>query len=248
MKISIITVVYNGEAFLEDCIKSVIAQDYATIEYIVVDGGSKDGSLKIIDRYKEHISQFISERDNGMYDALNKGIRMATGEVIGVLHADDMFASSDVIRSVANCFISQNPDALYGNLNYVDPLNTHKIIRKWISKPYTNRRIFLGWMPAHPTFYAKKTLFEAFGNYSLNYDSAADYELMVRFLFKYHVKAVFLNKLIVNMRTGGMSNATLKHRYKGLVNDYKALVANKVPFAAITIVLKKLSKITQFVH
>ncbi|RYG20876.1 MAG: glycosyltransferase [Chitinophagaceae bacterium] len=248
MKISIITVVYNGEAFLEDCIKSVIGQDYKNTEYIVVDGGSTDGSLKIIDRYQDHIHQFVSEKDKGMYDALNKGIRMASGDVVGVLHADDLFASTDVISSIANCFLAQKPDALYGNLNYVDPLNTHKVIRKWISKPYPKNGIALGWMPAHPTFYVKRSLFEQLGNYSLNYDSAADYELMVRFLYKHHIKAVFLNKLIVNMRTGGMSNATLTHRYKGLVNDYKALVSNKVPLAIITVLLKKLSKVAQFVH
>ena len=173
---------------------------------------------------------------------------MATGDVVGVLHADDLFASPDVISTVANCFIVQKPDALYGNLNYVDPINTNKIIRKWISKPYTKRDIAFGWMPAHPTFYAKRSLFETFGNYSLDYDSAADYELMIRFLYKFNVKAVFLDKLIINMRTGGMSNATFKHRYKGLINDYKALVNNRIPFALLSIVLKKLSKITQFIH
>lgn len=248
MKISIITVVYNGEAFLADCIKSIIEQDYQNIEYIVVDGGSTDGSLKIIDQYKQHISLFVSEKDNGMYDALNKGIKMASGEVIGILNADDMLASNDVISAVAQCFISQDPDALYGNLNYIHPQNTGKNIRKWISKPFTKKDIIFGWMPAHPTFYVKKSIFEALGNYSLDYDSAADYELMVRFLYKYHIKAVFLNKLLVNMRTGGMSNASLKHRYSALVNDYKALKVNNVPFALIAIFFKKISKLKQFIH
>ncbi len=248
MKVSIITVVYNGEAFLEDCIQSVIAQDYANIEYIIIDGGSSDRSLKIIEKYKDDISHFISEKDNGMYDALNKGIKLATGDVVGILNADDVLASPDVINAIANSFISQNPDALYGNLNYVDPLNTNKIIRKWISKPYTKNAIQMGWMPAHPTFYVKRLLFETLGNYSLNYDSAADYELMVRFLYKYQINAIFLNKLIVNMRTGGMSNASLKHRYKALINDYRALIANRIPFALLTIFLKKISKIQQFIH
>lgn len=248
MKVSIITVVYNGETFLEDCIQSVIVQDYVNIEYIIIDGGSSDRSLKIIEQYKDYISHFISEKDNGMYDALNKGIDLATGDVVGILNADDMLASSDVISAVVSCFNNQNPDALYGNLNYVDPLNTNKIIRKWISKPYTRRGISLGWMPAHPTFYAKRLLFKTLGNYSLNYDSAADYELMVRFLYKYQINAIFLNKLIVNMRTGGMSNASLKHRYKALIYDYKALIANRVPFAVLTIFLKKISKIQQFLH
>lgn len=248
MTISIITVVYNGAAFLEHCIKSVIEQTYPNIEYIVVDGGSKDGSLDIIKQYRAHIAKFVSEKDHGMYDALNKGIKMATGEVIGILNADDMLASSDVIESVAQCFISQEPDGLYGNLNYIHPKNTAKIIRKWISKPFTKTDIVLGWMPAHPTFYVKRSLFEELGYYSLNFDSAADYELMIRFLYKYQINAVFLNKLIVNMRTGGMSNASLKHRYKALVNDYKALNENDVPFSVFAILFKKLSKIIQFVR
>ena len=248
MTISIITVVYNGEEFLSDCIQSVIAQTYPNIEYIIVDGGSNDGSLEIIKKYQNHITHFISEKDRGMYDALNKGIKMATGDVVGILNADDILASSDVIASIAQMFISENPDALYGNLNYVDPKKTAKIVRKWVAKPYTKKSIILGWMPAHPTFYAKRSLFEQLGYYSLDYGSAADYELMVRFLFKNDVKAVFLNKLIVNMRTGGMSNASLKQRYSAFINDYKALNANHMPFAALTILLKKISKIKQFIH
>ncbi len=248
MKISLITVVFNGKTFLADCIKSVIAQDYKDLEYIVIDGGSTDGSLSIIEQYKDNISQFVSEKDRGMYDALNKGIRMATGDVVGILNADDMLASSDVISAIANCFDSQKTDAVYGNLNYINPNHPEKIVRKWISKPFTKRSIRLGWMPAHPTFYARRSLFQKYGDYSLNYDSAADYELMIRFLYKFGIHAIFLNKLIVNMRTGGMSNASLHHRYRALINDYKALVINKVSFALITLALKKLSKVTQFVH
>lgn len=248
MKISIVTVVYNGEKFLEDCIKSVLSQTYPYIEYIVIDGGSNDGSLAILEKYKNHIAHFVSEKDQGMYDALNKGIKMATGDVVGILNSDDMLASPDVIELIASCFISQDPEILYGNLNYVSPGQTEKIIRKWISKPFTKRSIVLGWMPAHPTFYAKRSLFANLGYYSLSFDSAADYELMLRFLYRNDVKAVFLDKLIVKMRTGGMSNASLKHRYRAFVNDYKALKTNKVPFAFLTIMLKKISKITQFIH
>ncbi len=248
MKVSIITVVFNGGAYLEDCIQSVIDQKYTDIEYLVIDGGSTDGSLKIIEKYEEHIHHFISEKDKGMYDALNKGIKMATGDVVGILNADDMLASPDVIETIAHCFTTQNPDAVYGNLNYIHPQKKDKIIRKWIAKPYTKVGIILGWMPAHPTFYIKRHLFETYGNYSLNFDSAADYELMVRFLFKYNVKALFLNKLIVNMRTGGMSNSSIKNRYKALINDYNALRFNHVPFAVLTILFKKLGKLTQFIH
>jgi len=248
MKISLITVVYNGAAFLEDCIKSVLVQDYSNLEYIVIDGGSTDGSVEIISTYKANITHWLSEKDKGMYDALNKGIDLATGEVIGILNADDMLASPDIISHIAECFSNQNADALYGNLNYIHPLHTDKITRKWIAKPFTKKDIMLGWMPAHPTFYAKRKLFDIYGMYSLDYGSAGDYELMIRFLYKNAVKAVFLDKLIVNMRTGGMSNATLKQRYLGLINDYRALRNNKVPFRVLTVLLKKISKITQFIR
>lgn len=248
MTISIITVVYNGGKYLADCIQSVIAQTYPHIEYIVIDGGSTDESLAIIEKYKNYIAHFVSEKDQGMYDALNKGIKMATGEVVGILNADDMLASHDVISSIANLFLTENPDAVYSNLNYVEPDRIGKTIRKWISKPFKIRSMILGWMPAHPTFYVKRSLFANLGYYSLDYGSAADYELMVRFLFKNEVKAAFLDKLTVNMRIGGMSNASLKNRFDTLINDYKALKANHVPLAFFTVVLKKISKITQYIN
>jgi glycosyltransferase involved in cell wall biosynthesis len=248
MKVSLITVVYNGEKYLSDCIESVIAQSYPDLEYIVIDGGSTDSSLAIIHRYQAHMAYVVSEKDKGMYDALNKGIAKASGEIIGILNADDMLASTDVIEQIVALFKSTAADGVYGNLNYIDPYRSNAIIRKWVSKPFTLKDIKLGWMPAHPTLYLKKTLFEQFGNYSLNFGTAADYELMLRFLYQHQVKAVFLDQLIVNMRVGGMSNASMKHRYHALINDYKALKANRIPFPLLTLMLKKVSKISQFLH
>lgn len=248
MKISIITVVFNGQLFLADCIKSVIAQTYQDIEYIVVDGGSTDGSLDIINQYKAHINQFVSEKDHGMYDALNKGIKMANGEVIGILNADDMLASADVIDNVAKSFRDNITEGVYGDLNYVHPDHTTQIVRKWISKPFKPRDFELGWMPAHPTLYLKKHLFKNYGDYALDFGTAADYELMLRYFYFFKVNAVYLPKLMVNMRTGGMSNASLNHRYSALLNDYKALQVNKVAFPLLALFFKKISKITQFIH
>lgn len=248
MKVSIITVVFNGEAFLEDCIRSVLGQDYNDIEYIIVDGGSTDNSLSIIRKFEDRIHTYISEKDNGMYDALNKGIKRSTGDVVGILNADDLLASSDVITAVVNRFEQSGADGVYGNLNYVDAENTSKVIRRWIAKPATATSVVWGWMPAHPTFYVKRELFEKYGYYSLNFGSAADYELMVRFLYQHHIRTSHLNKLMVNMRNGGMSNASFKHRYRAFLHDYKALLVNKIPFPAITIFLKKISKLSQFVH
>ena len=248
MKVSLITVVYNGEKYLADCIESVIGQTYSDLEYIVIDGASTDSTLSIIEKYRANISQFVSGKDKGMYDALNKGIDMATGEIIGILNADDMLASSDVIGNIVAQFEKYDADGVYGNLNYIDPHRDNAIVRKWVSKPFTANDIKMGWMPAHPTLYLKKELFKKFGYYSLDFGTAADYELMLRFLYQYQVKAVFLDQLIVNMRIGGMSNASMKHRYHALVNDLKALKANRLPFPLFTLLLKKISKLKQFLH
>lgn len=248
MKVSLITVVYNGEKYLEQCILSIVNQTYLDIEYIVIDGGSTDGTLNIIDKYKSKIHYFISEKDNGMYDALNKGIGMATGEIIGILNADDMLASNYVIEHIVSKFNTNNTDGVYGNLNYINPDKSDSIVRKWLSKPFKIRDIELGWMPAHPTLYLKRDLFKQFGYYSLNFGTAADYELMLRFLYKIGIKAVFLDELIVNMRIGGMSNASFKQRYLAMINDYKAIKINQVPNPLLTLFLKKISKVTQFLH
>lgn len=248
MKVSLITVVYNAERYIKDCIESVINQTYQDLEYIVIDGASTDGTLAIIDNYRGRITHFSSEKDKGIYDAINKGLRIATGQVIGVLNADDMLASADVIAEIVKCFESQQPDAVYGNLNYVDAENTGQISRKWLSKQFVRKDIEMGWMPAHPTFYAKRELFEKYGNYSLNFGTAADYELMIRFLYHFQINAVFVNYLFVNMRIGGVSNSSAKQRYLALKNDYGAMRRNQIPNPLITLLFKKLSKIPQYLH
>ncbi|MFD0941951.1 glycosyltransferase family 2 protein [Pedobacter boryungensis] len=247
LKVSLITVVYNGEKYIEDCVKSVISQKYNDIEYIVIDGESTDSTLAILEKHKSNIDIFVSEKDKGMYDALNKGIILATGDIIGILNADDMLANTDVISNIVSCFKQTSSDAVYGNLNYISP-DSNQIVRKWKSKQFTKKDIELGWMPAHPTLYIKKELFNRLGHYSLNFGTAADYELMLRYLYRFQINAVFLNQLIVKMRTGGMSNASFRHRYHALINDYKAIKANKVSFPLITILLKKMSKIRQYLH
>lgn len=246
MKITIITVVFNAERYLADCLQSVIGQDYADIEYIVIDGASTDRSFEIANSYKNQISILISEPDHGMYHALNKGISLATGDVIGILNADDILADEQVVTKIVALFKQKNVAAIYGDLNYVAPDNVALIQRKWRSSAAQPRDLALGWMPAHPTLYVKRENFLELGGYSQNYGSAADYELMLRFLFKNKVSTAYLPTLMVNMRSGGMSNQSMKHRYAAFLNDYAALRSNHVPFPLLALVLKKLRKISQF--
>ncbi|RYD97039.1 MAG: glycosyltransferase [Sphingobacteriales bacterium] len=246
MKISIITVVYNGKTFIKDCIESIINQTYSDIEYIIIDGGSKDGTLGVVDQYKHHIKHLISEKDKGLYDAINKGISLATGDVVGLLNADDMLADGNVIENIVNAFRDNSSiEAVYGDLNYINPQN-NKIIRKWKSRQADSSDIGKGWMPAHPTFYIKRNLFTKYGNYALDLGTAADYDLILRYFYKYKLKAFYLPILIVNMRTGGVSNNSFKSLTNAFVNDYKALRRNKIPNPLAVILRKKASKISQF--
>ena len=226
------------------CIESVLAQNYPNIEYIVIDGGSTDGTLQITDQYRPYINIFLSETDKGLYDAMNKGIKLATGDVVGILNADDFFADNDVLSNVAKAFTQNSTDIVYGNLEYIDLKG--KIIRKWQSGNYVNGLFNWGWMPPHPTFYCKRWLFEHFGAYDLLYGTAADYELMSRFMHLNKVKAYYLNKTMIKMNTGGASNKAFENRYKAWAFDYKAMRKNGVLFPLFAIALKPLRKIKQY--
>ncbi|MDN3586220.1 glycosyltransferase family 2 protein [Pedobacter aquatilis] len=246
MKISIITVVFNGEAFLDKCIESVINQSYADIEYILIDGASTDTTISIINKYRKKISKLISEPDNGLYHAVNKGINLASGEIIGLLNADDMLADNTVITQIVNLFKEDSElEAAYGDLNYIHP-NTLKIIRKWKSKQADKRDLINGWMPAHPTLYVKKSIFKKYGNYALDLGTAADYDLMLRLLYVHSIKAQYLPILMVNMRIGGLSNGSLKGILMAAKNDLTALKRNNLPFPLLALLKKKFAKITQF--
>jgi glycosyltransferase involved in cell wall biosynthesis len=246
MKISLITVVYNGEAFLQECFNSVIAQTYPDVEYLVIDGGSTDQTLNIIQENRSHIDYFISEKDQGLYDAINKGIQQSTGEIIGILNADDMLASADVLASVAKSFMADPTlDGVYGDLNYIHP-TTHKIIRKWKSRSATFQDLKKGWMPAHPTLYLKRGFFEQYGAYSLDFGTAADYELILRYFYTHKIKTSYLPMLMVNMRMGGVSNHSFGSRISALINDYKALKVNKMTWPFWVLLKKKISKLNQF--
>lgn len=246
MKVSIITATYNSEKYLTDCLLSVKKQSHHDIEHIVVDGKSSDGTLKIINRNRDHIAHVISETDRGMYDAINKGLSLATGDIVGILNSDDMLASEDVIANIVACFENSDTDSVYGDLEFVDPEDIDVITRIWKGVTYNRNRFRWGWMPAHPTFYMKRSLLTSFGKYENHYYSAADYEFMARYLFKHKISSVYLEQMVVKMRTGGASNGNIKRRLRANRRDYLAMKKNSIPFSFFVSILKPISKIHQY--
>lgn len=248
MKVSVITVTYNSAETVEDTIISVINQDYKNLEYIIVDGLSKDNTLQIVDKYKDKISQVISEKDHGIYDAISKGIRAATGDIVVALNSDDMYVGTDVVSKVVEVFKSTHADAVYGDLNYVDRYDTSKVVRKWKSKSYKKGLFLTGWMPPHPTFFVRKQCYDKYGTFNLSLKSAADYELMLRLIHVHEIKVAYLPKLLVNMRTGGQSNMSIKNRFRANREDRKAWEINGLKPGMLTLIRKPLSKIKQYFH
>jgi glycosyltransferase len=245
-KISIITVTYNSAQTLEHTIQSVLSQTYSNIEYIIVDGKSTDNTLEIIEKYKNKISQFISEKDDGLYHAINKGIELATGDIIGILHADDFYINENVLSKVTETFTKTNAEAVYADLYYVDKDNTDKIIRTWKSGVYKASSFLWGWMPPHPTFFVKKDAYTKYGLFNTTLRSAADYEIMLRLLFKHKIKVAYLPEFIVKMRVGGQSNASVTNRVKANNEDRLTWKLNDLKPYFFTLTLKPLRKLTQF--
>jgi glycosyltransferase len=246
MKISIITVCFNSEKTIENTIQSVFSQDYKNIEYIVIDGQSSDKTLSIIEKYKLNIAKFVSEKDEGIYFAINKGISLATGEIIAILHADDFYTNETIITSVVSNFEKQNTDTLYGDLQYVDRVNISKIIRNWKSGEFKKTKFLNGWMPPHPTFFVRRKCYEKFGNYNTKLKSASDYEMMLRLLYKNNCSTFYLPEVLVKMRVGGKSNRSLLNRFKANREDKQAWIINELKPSAATFILKPLLKINQF--
>jgi len=228
MTISIITATYNNQTTIEHTIQSVLNQTYPNIEYIIIDGLSTDSTLNIIEKYKNKISKIISEADKGMYDALNKGIEIATGKVIGFLHADDFYTHNRVIENVLEAFKTENTESVYGNLEYVSAINSNKIIRHWKAGQFSLNKLKKGWMPPHPTFFVKKEVYDKLGGFNLKYKIAADYDLMLRFLGKHKISTAYLPEILVKMRWGGKSNRSLTNIIQKSREDYIALKENNI--------------------
>lgn len=245
IRISLITVTYNAADTLQRCIQSVIEQTYSNVEYIIIDGNSTDGTLNVISDNKKHIHIFNSDPDNGIYDAMNKGTMLASGDVIGILNADDYFADNDVLERIAQAFDTTDTDLLYADLDYVDKKGA--VVRKWRSGEYRQEKFNWGWMPPHPTFYARKECFKRYGLYNLDYGTAADYELMLRFMYLKKVNVFYLNKVIVKMSVGGVSNKSYKNRIRACVCDFNAMKNNGIPAPFLGTFLKPARKIFQFI-
>ena len=246
MKISIITVVWNNAKTIKDAINSVLNQSYKDVEYIVIDGASTDGTIEILQSYGDKI-KFISEKDNGLYDAMNKGIRMATGDVVGILNSDDFYASDKILQIVADEFLKGNIDSVYANLEYIDANDPKRVIRYWRSKKYQEGLFRSGWHPAHPTFFVKKEIYEKYGVFDLSFKIAADYELMLRFFEKCKITSSYVDEVFVKMRIGGESNRSIKNIIKANMESYKAWKANGLYINPLRFLLKPFSKIIQFI-
>lgn len=245
MKVSIITSCYNRESTIRSAIESVLGQDYPNIEYIVVDGASKDNSLQVINEYKDRITKIISEPDHGMYEAINKGIRMATGDIIGLVHSDDFLYSSQTISNIVNRFNETKADFLYGDGLFVNAENTDKVVRNWIGGDYRLWKVRNGWLPLHPTCYIRREVMQKRGLYNESYKIAADSDLLFRYLLGGDLTVAYLNEYIIKMRMGGLS--TDKERRKQMWNEDIKMYNSHGMSPTITKIEKMLWKVPQFI-
>ena len=245
MRISIITVSYNSGSTIKDTLDCISAQDYNNVEHIIVDGKSTDDTVTIIKEF-DHVTKFISEADAGLYHAMNKGLQMATGDIVGILNSDDIYADNTVLNKIADAFGDINVQCVYGDLQYVHTNNFNKIIRTWKAGSFNRKKFLYGWMPPHPTFFVRKEVYDKVGLFNTDLKSAADYEMMLRILYKHDFAAAYIPEVLVKMRAGGVSNASLRNRFRANREDAKAWkLINKKPHF-FTLYLKPIRKIPQY--
>ncbi len=244
MKISITTVCFNSAETIEDTIRSVLSQNYKDIEYIVVDGGSTDGTLDIIEKYRDRIHKYISEPDNGVYDAMNKGIRLATGDIIATLNSDDMYVDETIVSRMVEFIQAWDLDAAYGDLVYIDHNNSDHVTRFWKTGEYRRRAFYYGWVIPHPAFFCRKQVFEKCGYFNDDFRIAADFELMLRFIEKHQINVGYLPEVIVKMRAGGKANV-LGGMIRGNWEIIKSFRLNGLRLSPWFFVRKPIAKISQ---
>lgn len=246
MKVSIITATYNSERTIKDTLSSVKQQAYKDVEHIIVDGASTDKTINLLDLYG-HRGPKISETDKGIYDAMNKGVAIAGGDIIGILNSDDFYADSQVIEKVVKTFEETNCDAVYGDLVYVDGQQSEKVVRRWIAGSYNKKLFYNGWMPPHPTVFIRKEVYEKYGMFNLKFKSSSDYELLLRLMVLKNIKVSYIPQVLVHMRTGGHSTKSLGNRLAAHKEDYMAWLSNGISPRWYTLAMKPLSKIRQFI-
>ena len=245
MKISVITATYNAATTVASSLASLARQDHEDIEHWVIDGVSHDGTQELVRTGHLHAGGVISEPDNGLYDALNKGIQRATGDVLGFLHADDVYAHDHVLSAIAAAFENPTVEAVYGDLTYVDRHDPSRVIRYWEAGPYDRSNLARGWMPPHPTFYARRSVYERLGGFDTRYRISADYECLLRFLFTGAISAVYLPQVLVSMRLGGVSNRSLRTILLKSSEDLQIMRRHRVG-GLHTLVRKNVGKVAQF--
>jgi len=244
-KITIITAVYNCNNTISDTIESILSQDYVNIELIVVDGGSTDGTLNKLNHYRNQIDVLITEPDLGIYDALNKGLKSATGDIIGFLHADDLYFDKGVLTKIVNAFSDTCVDVVYGDLLYVGNESTADVVRYWRSGTFHNEQLKYGWMPPHPTLYLRRSIYEKFGGFNIKYSISADYDFMLRILLNNSLRFFYISDVLVRMRIGGISNRSLSNIFQKSVEDLRIIRHHKVG-SFFTLFCKNFRKLNQF--
>lgn len=249
IKVSIITTTYNSAETIASTIESVLSQTYSNIEYWIIDGNSSDGTLEIIKNYENRFNgrlHYLSEKDAGIYDAMNKGISRSSGDVVGILNSDDYFTSNDIIENVAKAFSDMKLDAVYGDIHFINGNHPDKIVRYYSSAMFKPFWLRFGFMPAHPSFYVRRSVYEKYGKYSLDYKIASDYDMMVRLFHKFKIRAKYIKRDFVTMRTGGVSTKNIKNRILITREDVKACRRYGLYTNMAFISIKYLYKIFEF--
>ena len=247
IKFSIITVVFNNGKTIEDTIRSIESQTYRNVEHIVIDGGSTDQTLDVIQRHQDKIAKFITEPDRGIFDAMNKGLRLATGDVVALLNADDIYADAGVLQRMADVFADSTVAVCYADLVYVDPQDLDKPVRYWKSSAFRPGLFARGWVPAHPTFFARRSVYQQYGGYDESLGLASDFELMLRLLERYRLKSVYIPQVSVKMRLGGASNRSIRNIVRQNIDIVRACRKNHVPVSLLFFFAKPWAKLSQYV-
>ncbi len=248
MKVSIITVCYNAAETIADTLRSVRQQTYHNIEHIVVDGGSVDNTLAVVAAEGSHVVKLVSERDRGIYDAMNKGLALATGEVVGFLNSDDLLAHGDVIKKIAQTMADPAINACYGDLVYVAQDDTNKVVRYWKSQTYRHGLFDRGWVPAHPTFYARRVIYQSYGNFDLGMQLAADFDILLRFFVGHRITSAYIPEVLVRMRLGGATNVSLRNVLRQNMEIAKAFRKYGLRVGLKPFVFRLMSRLSQFVR